>query len=254
MSLGVSKEVSIHRRQLYPELSRRLSLGVPMILMGDEARRSQHGNDNAYCQDNETSWFDWTLVTKHAELHRFVKLLFARRLLRDVEHENERVSLNQLIRKAGKGWHGVKLGQPDWSDHSHSIAFTAEIRRMGLIFHVIANSYWESLDFELPKLRDISGDRWRRWIDTSLDTPSDIVEWQAAPSISRLFLSVRAPFCDRVFREYRARQADQPKEGKASRLPLLPHLGRSAHAKISCNHTLPATTVFPQTPLATRRA
>jgi isoamylase len=55
---------------------------------------------------------------------------------------------------------------------------------MGLTFHVIANSYWESLDFELPKLRDSSGGRWRRWIDTSLDTPSDIVEWQAAPLIS----------------------------------------------------------------------
>ena len=76
-----------------------LSLGVPMILMGDEARHSQHGNNNAYCQDNETSWFDWTMVTKHAELHRFVKLLIARRLLRDVEHERERVSLNQLIRE-----------------------------------------------------------------------------------------------------------------------------------------------------------
>jgi isoamylase len=50
-----------------------LSLGVPMILMGDEVRRSQNGNNNAYCQDNETSWFDWTLVTKHSELHRFVK-------------------------------------------------------------------------------------------------------------------------------------------------------------------------------------
>jgi isoamylase len=56
-----------------------LSLGVPMILMGDEARRSQHGNNNAYCQDNETSWFDWTLIAKHAELHRFVKLLIAPR-------------------------------------------------------------------------------------------------------------------------------------------------------------------------------
>ena len=155
-----------------------------MILMGDEARRSQHGNNNAYCQDNETSWFAWTLVTKHAELHRFVKLLIARRLLRDVEPERERVCLNELIRRSGKGWHGVKLGQPDWSDHSHSIAFTAEIRRMGLAFHVIANSYWESLHFELPKLRDSSGELWRRWIDTSLDTPNDIVEWQAAPSIS----------------------------------------------------------------------
>ena len=43
-----------------------LSLGVPMILMGDEVRRTQHGNNNAYCQDNETSWFDWTLLAKHA--------------------------------------------------------------------------------------------------------------------------------------------------------------------------------------------
>jgi isoamylase len=54
---------------------------------------------------------------------------------------------------------------------------------MGLTFHLVANSYWESLDFEMPKLRDSSG--WRRWIDTSLDTPSDIVEWQAAPLISQ---------------------------------------------------------------------
>jgi glycogen operon protein len=73
-----------------------------MILTGDEAGRSQFGNNNAYCQDNEISWFDWTLLTKHFELHRFVRLLIARRLLRDVEHERERVSLNQLIREAAK--------------------------------------------------------------------------------------------------------------------------------------------------------
>ena len=58
-----------------------LSLGVPMIVMGDEVRRTQHGNNNAYCQDNEISWFDWTLLSKHADLHRFVKLLMARRLM-----------------------------------------------------------------------------------------------------------------------------------------------------------------------------
>ena len=79
-----------------------LSLGVPMILMGDEVRRTQRGNNNAYCQDNEISWFDWTLVAKHADVHRFVTLLIARRLLRDVEHERQRVSLNQLIRKRRK--------------------------------------------------------------------------------------------------------------------------------------------------------
>ena len=49
-----------------------LSLGMPMILMGDEVRRTQRGNNNAYCQDDETSWFDWTLVEKHADVHRFV--------------------------------------------------------------------------------------------------------------------------------------------------------------------------------------
>ena len=65
-----------------------------MILMGDEVRRTQRGNNNAYCQDNETSWFDWTLLEKHADVHRFVTLLNARRLLRDVEHERQRVSLN----------------------------------------------------------------------------------------------------------------------------------------------------------------
>ena len=66
--------------------------------MGDEVRRTQRGNNNAYCQDNETSWFDWTLLEKHADVHRFVSLLNARRVLRDVEHERQRVALNQLLR------------------------------------------------------------------------------------------------------------------------------------------------------------
>src|SRR5262249_37870169 len=81
--------------------------GMPMIVMGDEARRTQLGNNNAYCQDNEISWLDWALLGKHADVHRFVTLLNARRLLRDVEHERRRVSLNQLIRQASTMWHGV---------------------------------------------------------------------------------------------------------------------------------------------------
>jgi len=50
-----------------------LALGSPMLSMGDEVRRSQRGNNNAYCQDNEISWFDWTLLQKHPGIHRFVK-------------------------------------------------------------------------------------------------------------------------------------------------------------------------------------
>ena len=67
-------------------------------------------------------------------MHRFVKLLIARRLLRDVEHERQRVSLNQFLREQAKAWHGVKLNQPDWSDHSHSLAFSAEIPKEGFAF------------------------------------------------------------------------------------------------------------------------
>ncbi len=158
-----------------------LSLGVPMILMGDEVRHTQGGNNNAYCQDNDISWFDWTRVTKYADVHRFVQLLIARRLLRDVEPERGRVSLNTMIQQANKAWHGVKLHQPDWGDGSHCVAFGAELRNEGLLFHLILNAYWEPLDFELPKLDD--GRAWRRWIDTSLDTPQDIVPWQEAPAI-----------------------------------------------------------------------
>jgi isoamylase len=160
-----------------------LSLGMPMILMGDEARRTQSGNNNAYCQDNETSWFNWTLLEKHAEVHRFVTLLNARRVLRDVEHERQRVSLNQLIRQADKTWHGVKVGQPDWSDNSHSLAFEARIWR-GIRIYLILNAYWEPLDFELPPVEAGNSAPWRRWIDTSLESPYDIVPWETAPSLS----------------------------------------------------------------------
>ena len=160
-----------------------LSLGLPMILMGDEVRRTQQGNNNAYCQDNETSWFDWTLVAKHADVHRFVTLLNARRLLRDAEPEGRRLSLNQVLRKAIKAWHGVKLGQPDWGDSSHSLAVTAEARDEKLLIHLILNAYWDSLEFELPRAGNDDGDSWHRWIDTTLDSPQDIVEWETAPTV-----------------------------------------------------------------------
>jgi glycogen operon protein len=57
-----------------------VSHGVPMLLMGDECRRTQQGNNNAYCQDNAVSWFDWTLVDTHADLVRFVRELVRFRL------------------------------------------------------------------------------------------------------------------------------------------------------------------------------
>jgi isoamylase len=157
-----------------------LSLGMPMLLMGDEVRRTQRGNNNAYCQDNETSWFDWDAVQRQAGLHRFVKVLLARRGLREIEGEEQRLSLNQVLRRANKAWHGTKLNQPDWGQQSHSLALSAEVRKAKLFFHLILNAYWESLEFELP-----SGTAaWRRWIDTSLESPQDIVDWPSATTVT----------------------------------------------------------------------
>ena len=157
-----------------------LSLGVPMILMGDEVRHTQAGNNNAYCQDNDLSWFDWALLQKHADVHRFVKLLIARRLLRDAEPEARRMSLNRILSQAKMTWHGVKPHQPDWNDRSHSLALTAETGHEGLLFHLILNAYWEPLVFDLPPVGNDGQNHWRRWIDTSLDSPDDIVEWKSA--------------------------------------------------------------------------
>ena len=158
-----------------------VSIGVPMILMGDEVGHTQRGNNNAYCQDNEISWLDWALLERHSDVFRFARLLIQRRLLRDIGPERERKSLNQVIEAAAKSWHGVKANQPDWSDHSHTLGFCAEIGSEGLLFYLILNAYWEPLDFELPPMGGATP--WHRWIDTSLDSLEDIVEWRKSPLV-----------------------------------------------------------------------
>jgi len=160
-----------------------LSVGMPMMLMGDEVRRTQGGNNNAYCQDNETSWLDWTLLAKRADVHRFVSLLNACRVLRDVEYERRRVALNEMIRQADITWHGVELNRPDWGPFSHSIAFTAKATADRVSFHAIVNAYWEPLEFALPPISDGGRHPWRRWIDTFLESPDDIIEWERAPVV-----------------------------------------------------------------------
>ena len=76
-----------------------LAAGTPMLLMGDEVRRTQRGNNNAYCQDSDISWFDWSLLERHRDIHRFVKELNAFRQRRDVV-EGKALSLNQLLNQA----------------------------------------------------------------------------------------------------------------------------------------------------------
>jgi glycogen operon protein len=161
-----------------------LSLGTPMLLMGDEVRRTQQGNNNAYCQDNELSWFDWSLVDRHADILRFVKRMIALRLRRDVSALEESLTLNQLLKQAKFWWHGVKLNQPDWGFQSHSLSVTVESLRGRFLSHIMLNAFWEPLEFQLPPPPESSQGGWRLLIDTYREGPEDVHEPAHAPAVS----------------------------------------------------------------------
>ncbi len=168
-----------------------LASGAPMLLMGDEVRRTQQGNNNAYCQDNEISWFDWDLLQKHADVHRFVKRLIAARLRKDVSLKDPGLSLNQLLRKVRIQWHGVKLNAPDWGDDSHCIALTARSLENRHMLHLMMNAYWEELEFEVPRVPELEGRTWKRWIDTSRRGPDDISLWEEADVVREAVYPVK---------------------------------------------------------------
>jgi glycogen operon protein len=159
-----------------------LALGVPMLLMGDEVRRTQRGNNNAYCQDNETSWFDWTYLDRHADIRRFVKKLIRFRLGLSLFREDRSITLAELLQQTRLTWHGVRLDQPDWGAESHSLAFTVQGGR-GL-FHIILNAYWQPLEFELPSPPVGSRKGWQRVIDTFLESPEGFCEQAQAPVVA----------------------------------------------------------------------
>ena len=161
-----------------------LAVGTPMLLMGDEVRRTQRGNNNAYCQDNEISWFDGDLLKKHADIHRFVRMMLLFRARREII-ENPHLTLNALLRQARLEWHGVVLNRPDWSEDSHSIALTVSSLSGRFSLHAMLNAYWETLSFELPPVETRDGMLWQRWIDTARVSPDDICAWEDAEVVAQ---------------------------------------------------------------------
>jgi len=160
-----------------------LSAGTPMLLMGDEVRRTQQGNNNAYCQDNDVSWFDWRLLERHADIHRFTKALCRARQERDLVAEARTLTLNELLNRAHVEWHGIALNRPDWSESSRSLAFTLQSQRWRFRLHGMLNAYWEPLSFEVPPVPD-GRTPWRCCIDTSRPAPHDINRWNTGPTVS----------------------------------------------------------------------
>jgi glycogen operon protein len=161
-----------------------LSQGMPMLLGGDEFARTQRGNNNAYCQDNEISWVDWSLADKNADLIRFVRLMIGFRLAHPVLRRRGFFG-------AGGGivWLGEGEGGPDWSDDARWLAFLLDgeqARRPDGSrdddLAILANASEEWRHFSLPD----RGGEWRKVVDTSRPPPDDIHESPIqAPAVGR---------------------------------------------------------------------
>jgi glycogen operon protein len=159
-----------------------MSQGVPMILMGDEIARTQHGNNNTYCHDNELNWMDWTLVQTNADLLRFFQNMMAFRHEHPVLRNRWHLSNRDLV---GSGyaditWHGTQAWNADWSASSRILAFMlcGKHARGGTVqddyIYVAMNMHWETHWFELPQLPDDM--TWHVFANTSVPAPHDIWE------------------------------------------------------------------------------
>ena len=167
-----------------------LSLGTPMILMGDELRRTQKGNNNAYCQNNETSWFDWSLQEKHPDILRFLQEVIRLRSDLGITYNIRKSELNRVLKKNKIEWHGIKLHQPDWSDSSRSLALFIHNRINNRLIYVALNSYWEPLEFELPPVDRKSP--WKMVINTAETSPADTTPYKKAPAVSGPVMKVQS--------------------------------------------------------------
>jgi glycogen operon protein len=143
-----------------------ISQGVPFLLQGDEFGRTQNGNNNAYCQDNDLSWVDWGLAEKNAGLLRFTKMMIALR--------KQHFALNREEFVNRVSWHGTQPGDPDWSGLKRVLAFQLHGWHERPDLCVLFNSHWEWQKFNLPP-HDGQW-RWKRLVDTNLASPIDIVE------------------------------------------------------------------------------
>jgi glycogen operon protein len=173
-----------------------ISQGVPMILMGDEMGKTQAGNNNAYCQDNEINWVDWDRIKKFQDIYSFIKSMISFRkkhkvLKRQVFFTGTDIDGNSYT---DISWHGVKVGAPDWSYSSRSLAFMLDGgdidgKENDEMIYCAFNSYFEDLTFELPY---VLGKKWYRVVDTT-DIENSFLE--IPELITNRFYKVKARSC-----------------------------------------------------------
>jgi isoamylase len=152
-----------------------ISRGVPMLLGGDEFRRTQRGNNNAYCQDNEVSWFDWSLLEKHNEIHRFTRGMIALRRAHPVlRREN-------FYADADIKWFAPNGATPEWADQWQKSIACLILGQTEPDLFLLFNADTRSVDFSIPALP--AGKIWRLAVDTSRPTPDDLFDSGKEPSM-----------------------------------------------------------------------
>lgn len=204
-----SPGIAIFRRRRAKNLMATLmiSQGVPMLLGGDEFLRTQKGNNNAWCQDNEISWVDWSLMEKNRDFLRFTREMihfrkrhpalrrrsfFRGEILPQIDGA---VALDggwSGERLADITWHGLEPDQPDFSAESRIIAFTMDGRltgrerdpdyKMDVDFYVAMNGSPQTVKFRVPK--SPTGRKWRRVVDTSFGSPDDFIQEDEGPPVA----------------------------------------------------------------------
>jgi glycogen operon protein len=172
-----------------------LSEGTPMIVSGDEILRTQRGNNNAYCQDNDTNWFDWSLVEKNEEMFRFVRTLIAFRK----SQPNVRRPMFLTGQPPIEGelpdvsWYGPD-GQPmNWTEPLRSL--TCVLGTAGLTesaarpVMMLLHAGGDGQDFVIPS--SVRRKPWKLFIDTAAEAPADIfpnLDGPALPANGRMRL------------------------------------------------------------------
>jgi glycogen operon protein len=166
-----------------------LSQGVPMILAGDEFLRTQKGNNNAWCQDNDVSWLDWTLATRNADFLRFTREMIALR------KRHPALRRRSFLRPGDVRWHGTEPNRPDFAPTSRTLALTLDGRQTGREqdrdFYIAFNAWKEAVRFTVPPAPQ--GKPWRRRVDTSLAPPLEVVALDEGPVIHAWSGYVLAP-------------------------------------------------------------
>jgi len=153
-----------------------VSLGVPMIMMGDEYGHTKHGNNNTWCQDNELNWFQWNKLKEHSGFFNFYRKLIHFRKNNKILKRDQFLSTEDII------WHSTEPGKMDWSENDHLVVFTLLDHENQNHLYVGFNAKNKMEELLLPIAPE--GKSWKWVVNTYRAPPNDIFDENTGPVAS----------------------------------------------------------------------